>query len=689
MRIITLILGFLIGISSLFCQNNSQFISQNGPQSVSPGQTFNITVTFKNTGNTSWSGSSLYRLGTQNPQDNTIWGVGTRVALPNDVAPGEEVTFSINLTAPEYGNAIQWQMVQDGVEWFGELSDIYPIAIITNPASDSLLSDNSHLSVNSHIVGTHIFHWYESNAGQLSGPWIPVEGRENWTGDIDFWKRMTKQIMAANIDVLYILVIPTMEQQRINLFRALYELRKEGWDVPKACPFFDTRVTYTLLGYAGNTGSEEGIDEFVSHYIRFYNQYFSQNPDQYADDYIYTQDNIPVLNVYSVNDITGATNLTREDISGRLSVEFGIDHPIFNNSIKMIGVHEYTGSTNLTFIDEQAYQFISPEVYYKRSWAGSVKTAMVKPGFWNENIRNPGIFIPREGGVNYKEAWNSVKNSDQEIFRVFIETFNEYDEGTGIYAAKTDTVYRISTNTNTDTWSSSGDPYEYIKITASEAALFNDIEELDAKILWHNIPDNMVTGETFNATVIVRNDGDESWSAANGLKFGQHDTDTQSFGTQRYLIDDTQDEIPIYGGIFRGRAKTFNVEIVAPNVTGSFVTNWQMLKDGVAWFGGTIVKTINISAATGLNENSIIQDFTIYPNPVNINNEITINGEFNTNDVISMYDISGNKLFEKKLSSDRNNFKINLPKYNLQEGIYFIRLKSHDNIQTKKMLIKN
>jgi hypothetical protein len=63
----------------------------------------------------------LYRLGSQNPQDNTIWGLG-RVNLSGDsVSPGTTTAFSFVVTAPSSPGSynFQWQMVQDAVEWFG------------------------------------------------------------------------------------------------------------------------------------------------------------------------------------------------------------------------------------------------------------------------------------------------------------------------------------------------------------------------------------------------------------------------------------------------------------------------------------------------------------------------------------------------------------------------------------------
>src|SRR5207244_3072951 len=66
-----------------------------------------------------------YKLGSQNPQDNATWGLG-RVLLPSgtSVAPGATYTFSFNVTAPTTpaNYTMQWQMLQEGVAWFGAKS---------------------------------------------------------------------------------------------------------------------------------------------------------------------------------------------------------------------------------------------------------------------------------------------------------------------------------------------------------------------------------------------------------------------------------------------------------------------------------------------------------------------------------------------------------------------------------------
>ncbi len=106
--------------------NNAQFVSQSITTTMDAGQQYLVTVTMRNVGNTTWSEALLYRLGSQNPQDNTIWGwpFGNRLKITGTVPPNTNYTFSVTVTAPALGGLYNFQtrMVRDGVEWFGALS---------------------------------------------------------------------------------------------------------------------------------------------------------------------------------------------------------------------------------------------------------------------------------------------------------------------------------------------------------------------------------------------------------------------------------------------------------------------------------------------------------------------------------------------------------------------------------------
>jgi len=104
--------------------NEAEFVSQFIPP-MAPGETVEVSVTMKNTGTSTWTAEENFRLGSQNPQGNTTWGFN-RVSLGEDetVEPGAEKTFSFEITAPETEGTyrFQWRMLQENVEWFGDLT---------------------------------------------------------------------------------------------------------------------------------------------------------------------------------------------------------------------------------------------------------------------------------------------------------------------------------------------------------------------------------------------------------------------------------------------------------------------------------------------------------------------------------------------------------------------------------------
>lgn len=102
--------------------NKATFVKQTVQTKIGPGKTASATVVMRNTGRSTWQASRKYALGSQSPADNLIWGT-RRQALTSDISPGAEATFTLLVPAPPAAGAtFQWQMVQDGVEWFGEKS---------------------------------------------------------------------------------------------------------------------------------------------------------------------------------------------------------------------------------------------------------------------------------------------------------------------------------------------------------------------------------------------------------------------------------------------------------------------------------------------------------------------------------------------------------------------------------------
>jgi hypothetical protein len=101
--------------------NAAQFVSQSVPTTMTAGQQYSVSLTLKNTGGTTWN--SGYRFGSQNPRDNSTWGAN-RVVLGGTAAPGQTLTttWTVTATATPGNYNFQWQLLQLGVQWFGDLT---------------------------------------------------------------------------------------------------------------------------------------------------------------------------------------------------------------------------------------------------------------------------------------------------------------------------------------------------------------------------------------------------------------------------------------------------------------------------------------------------------------------------------------------------------------------------------------
>ena len=91
-----------------------------------------VNITLKNIGTTTWTKAGGYKLGSQNSQENTVWGF-TRVNLSDvdNILPGQQKTFQFEITAPSTAgyNNFQWSLIKEGAEWFGDLTPNKIIAI--------------------------------------------------------------------------------------------------------------------------------------------------------------------------------------------------------------------------------------------------------------------------------------------------------------------------------------------------------------------------------------------------------------------------------------------------------------------------------------------------------------------------------------------------------------------------------
>ena len=114
------------------------FIAQGVPAAMTTGQTYNVSVSMRNTGSATWTQAAGYQLALVSQGIN--WGTSA-AALPGEVTPGSAVTFSFTVTAPATNgyDAFQWRMEQQGAGRFGEASAnrVIPVSYPVSVASGS------------------------------------------------------------------------------------------------------------------------------------------------------------------------------------------------------------------------------------------------------------------------------------------------------------------------------------------------------------------------------------------------------------------------------------------------------------------------------------------------------------------------------------------------------------------------
>jgi hypothetical protein len=86
-------------------------------------------------------------------------------------------------------------------------------------------------------------------------------------------------------------------------------------------------------------------------------------------------------------------------------------------------------------------------------------------------------------------------------------------------------------------------------------------------------------GQTFNVQVKMQNLGGTTWSAAGANPFrlgSQNPQDNQTWGLNR---------VNVSGSVAPGAEATFNFQLTAPTVPGTYNFQWRMVQELVTWFG--------------------------------------------------------------------------------------------------------
>jgi hypothetical protein len=122
---------FSVTVTSVSSEFDSQFVSQTVPATLAPGQSFTVSLKFLNNGSKVWDGANGLYMRSQNPPQNGTWGGDLVPIFLPPVPPGQQLDMSFIAFAPRNPGTynFQWQLYNDGVGFFGEMSDNVGIVV--------------------------------------------------------------------------------------------------------------------------------------------------------------------------------------------------------------------------------------------------------------------------------------------------------------------------------------------------------------------------------------------------------------------------------------------------------------------------------------------------------------------------------------------------------------------------------
>ena len=120
-------------------------------------------------------------------------------------------------------------------------------------------------------------------------------------------------------------------------------------------------------------------------------------------------------------------------------------------------------------------------------------------------------------------------------------------------------------------------------------------DSIDASVIVSSsLPDQLACEEAASALISVQNTGNTVWTREDGYKLGGVGGE-DPFAHHRVRLPDGVEVLP-------GEEWEFPIELEAPAEEGTFVTDWQMVRESVHWFGEIVSENVEVTCpapATG------------------------------------------------------------------------------------------
>ena len=555
--------------------NAAIVLDQQVPASIAAGQRFTATITLKNVGTNIWTPETRYRLASQNPDDNSTWGF-SRVLITNTVLPGDTVVVPFQATAPPTPGSynFQWRPLQEGAEFFGETSPNVAINVLAplldaafvSQSVPSILIPGQRYNVSPTLRNTGSGAWTAANKIRLgsinpldnktwgvaraltSGDVAPGDlGVFNFvitaptnSGDYNFQWRMIQEAVARFGELTPNLVLRVAPSGRAVFI---------SQTVPATlAPGQSADVQVALRNVGTNTWRAGGLFHLV--------------PVSPAVSGTWGITNVPLFRSVAPGEIalfrfkitapaTAGTYPFRWRLQQDGLAPFGEPTPL--RSVRVVAVAD-----NAQFVSQALPTALAPGEQFpgtirlrnlgSTTWnaAAGYALASLNPtntATWGTNrIALPGPVLP---GQEIDLPFNLTAPSAPGVYPF---QWQMLSTGSGRFGQPTPPRFI--------TVFSTGDSAAFVAMT---------------------ITNQMLTGQTYTASITLRNTGTNNWSHAGDYHLGpQSPQDNPVWGLLRTTLATP---------VAPGQTATMTFTVTAPRVVGTHLFQWRMVHDGFDWFG--------------------------------------------------------------------------------------------------------
>jgi hypothetical protein len=594
---------------------------------LTAGQTYPATVTMQNTGTATWTAAALFGLGSSDPRDNGTWGIG-RIEVPTSVAPNAMTTLSFNIVAPTTPGLYyyQWQMVQDGVQWFGQVCPnqyikvapasipLPPPAVTTSPA------------VNPQTTAYFTLNWGPGSTTSAPAPtYYVLQYAPSATGP---WITINSDILPTGSNNAYGVTLITNNN---------YYFQVAACDAQGCSAYTESAaVTVTLPPVRPENVSVSQPNSTSNTFTLNWTQPTSATP----------------ATSYSIQQATSPTGpWTPASSSGT-----GCTGANCSSTITVAGAGTYyyevaacTASTNCSVYARGTNAAAGGTASASSTYPGYSPAAIIdgdRAAFnwsagdgWNDNTAN---VFPDTAAV----TWSAAKT----IQSVVVYTLQDYwladadPSDTMAFSAYGLTAFDVQVFTN-GAWSTVGTVTGNTLV--KNTVTFSPVSATGVQIITHNaaggqysrlvelealslasatvtstslsaafssqtVSPTMVAGQKYNVLVTMQNTGSTTWSSGQSLAL----TSVAADGTLWGLAGGVS--LPTGTSVAPNATYTFNFNIVAPPAAGSYDFQWRLAQNGVPFGASSTVQTIAVSAPPILAPISVTVPATSSSNQVTV-----------------------------------------------------------------------